>query len=70
MVSELNAIKQEQKKIRSFLQCFEGRQFSCGVFSEIITLKIWQTTAEPSDQLAWWRKSGKHLNWEKLEWAP
>jgi hypothetical protein len=45
MVSELNAIKQVRKKIRYFLQCFEGRQFSFGVFSAIITLKIWQTMA-------------------------
>ena len=45
MVFEPNANNQDLKKIRSYLQCFEGRQFSCGVFSAIITLKMWQTMA-------------------------
>jgi hypothetical protein len=44
MVSELNAIKQDQKKIQLFLQCLEGLPFICGEFSAMITLKMWRNT--------------------------
>jgi hypothetical protein len=43
MDSKQNANKHDLKKIQLFLQCLEGRPFSSGQFSAMITLKMWRS---------------------------